>query len=249
MVSPPSASFLHATHGQAPSFTPGTPEAASPRPPAPQATRSSPASAAPLGAKPLTSRPHLVDLLLDYAFQTTPVAVVQVLRFPWAVVLTDPDRFQVHRVADPADKPPSASVRVLAVRVQGPYVALWMADPGVLMEVEEAPRAYRFELVILPGAVTRAEDSRPVTGSTHAFSVSEQSVSEDLLFLDMLTPEHPRVSGMKGTHPSGPEATRALFLAGTGLDPEAPPTPLARIIARGVGRPDITPHLGATHAP
>lgn len=60
-----------------------------------------------------------------------------------------------------------------------------------------------------------------MAGSRHVFAVSEQHVSEDLLFLGMLTPEHSRVSGMQGTQPSGPEATRAMFLGGMGLDPEA----------------------------
>lgn len=246
LVSAPSAPFLHAAQVQSPSCTPGTPEAASPRPPAP---RSSSAPAAPLGAQPVTSRPHLAGLLLDYAFHATPVAVVQVLQFPWAVVLTDPDKFQVHRMTDPEEKSPSASVRVLAVRAQGPYVAVWMPDPGVLMEAEEAPRSYQFLLIILPGAVMRAQDVRPVAGSTHAFAVSEQSVADDLLFLDMLTPEHTRVSGTQATHPSAPEATRASFLAGMGLDPDAPPTPLARIIAQREGSPNIPPSVVAVDTP
>ena len=249
MVSLPYAPFPPATHVPSPSFTPGTLDAESPRPPAQHATRSSPAPAAPLGTKPITSIPQLAGILLDYSFNTTPVAVVQVMRFPWDVVLTDPYKFHVHRVADPEEKPPSASVRVLAVRAQGPYVVVWIADPGVLLEAEEVPRSYRFQLVILPGAVTRAEDIRPVTGSTHAFSVSEQSVSEDLLFLDMMTPEHTRVSGTKATHPSGPEATRASFLAGIGPGPEAPPTPLTRIVARREGGPNIPPSFLAADAP
>jgi hypothetical protein len=233
MVSSPYSPFPHATQVPSPSFTPGTPDAESPRLPAQYTTRSSPTPAAPpLGGKPITSVPQLAGSLLDYSFNTTPVAVVQVMRFPWEVVLTDPHKFHVHRVVDPEEKHPPASVHVLAVRAQGPYVAVWIADPGMLLEAEEAPRSYRFQLAILPGAVTRAEDGRPVTVSTHAFSVSEQSVSEDLLFLDMMTPEHTRVSGTKATQPSGPEATRALFLVGIGLDFEAPPTPLARIVAR-----------------
>ena len=238
MISPlPYAPFSLSPQVQSPPFTPGPPAAASPTPPAMHATRSSPAPDELLGAKPLTSRPQLEDILLDYSFNATPVAVVQVMRFPWEVVLTDPHKFHVRRVVDPEEKHPSTSVPVLAVRAQGPYVVLWIADPGVLLEQEEAPRAYRFQLAILPGAVTRAEDDRPVTGSTHVLTVSEQTVSEDLSFLDMMTPEHLRVSETKATHPSGPEAIRASFLLGVGLDPDAPPTPLARIVARREGAP------------
>ena len=171
------------------------------------------------------------------------------MRFPWEVVLTNPHKFPVHRRADPEEKKPTTSVPVLAVRAQGPYVAVWIADPGVLLEPEEAPRSYRFQLAILPGAVTRAEDDRSVTGSTHAFAVSEQNVSEDLSFLDMMTPEHLRMSETQATHPSGPEAIRASFLLGIGLDPEAPPTPLARIVARREGSPKIPPGLFAAKTP
>ena len=128
-------------------------------------------------------------------------------------------------------------------------MAVWIADPGVLLEPEEAPRSYRFQLAILPGAVTRAEDGRSMTGSTHAFAVSEQNVSEDLSFLDMMTPEHLRVSETKATHPSGPEAIRASFLLGVGLDPDAPPTPLARIVTRREGCPKIPPGFFAAEVP
>jgi hypothetical protein len=250
MISPlPYAPSPLSPQAQSPTFTPGPPAAASPTPPAPHATRSPPAPAALLGAKPITSRPQLAGILLDYSFNTTPVAVVQVLRFPWAVVLTDPHKFHVHRSADPEEKHPSTSVPVLAVRAQGPYVAVWIADPGVLLEPEEAPRSYRFQLAILPGAVTRAADGRSVTGSTHAFAVSEQNVSEDLPFLDMMTPAHLRVSGTKATHPSGPEATRASFLLGVDLDPDAPPTPLARIVARREVSPKIPPGFFAAEEP
>ena len=193
------------------------------------------------GGEAYLSNPQLGGILLDYSFNTTPVAVVQVMRFPWEVVLTDPHKFHVHRVADPEEKHPSTSVSVLAVQAQGPYVAVWILDPGVLLEAEEPQRAYRFQLAILPGAVTKAEDGRSVKGSTRVFTVSEQSVADDLLFLDMMTPAHIRVSGTKATHPSGPEATRALFLTGEGLDPDPPPTPLARIVARRNGSPKIPP--------
>ena len=225
-----------ATHVPSPVFTRGTPATAIPRSPAQRATRSPPGPAEFLRAKPIVSIPQLAGLLLDYAFNNTPVAVVQVIRFPWEVVLTDPHKFHVHRIADPEAQPSSVSVNVLAVKAQGPYVAVWIPDPGVLLEAEEPPRSYRFQLTILPGAVVRAEDDRSVTGSTHAFAVSEQSVDEDLAFLDMMTPAHIRVSGDKANNPSAPEAIRASFLDSS-LDPDAPPTPLSRILARIQGSP------------
>jgi hypothetical protein len=194
------------------------------------------------------SIPELAGLLLDYAFHNTPVAVVQVIRFPWEVVLSDPHKFHVHRVADPEAQPSSASVHVLAVKAQGPYVAIWIPDPGVLLEAEEPPRAYRFQLTILPGAVMRAEDQRSVIGSRHAFAVSEQSVAEDLAFLDMMAPAHIRVSGDKANHPSAPEAIRASFLDSS-LDPDAPPSPLSRILARIQGNPAMPPGFFDADAP
>lgn len=230
-----------ATHVPSPAFTPGLQRQQSPG--LLYSMRRAPPSgpAAFLGAKPIIMCiPQLAGLLLDYAFNNTPVAVVQVIRFPWEVVLTDSRKFHVHRVADPEAQPSSASVHVLAVKAQGPYVAVWIPDPGVPLKAEEPLRSYRFQLVILPGAVTRAEDGRSVIGSTHAFAVSEQSVAEDLAFLDMMTPAHIRVSGDQANRPSAPEATRASLLDSS-LDPDAPPTPLSRILARIQGSPAMPP--------
>lgn len=190
----------------------------------------------------LTARPHPESLLLDYAFNHTSVAVVQVMRFPWDVVLTAPHTaVQVHWVADPEASTPAAAVLVLAVHAQGPYVAVWMPDPGVLLEPKAAQRVYRLQLTMPPGAVLRAADDRALAGTTHAFLVSAQHVAEDFEFLDLLTPGHLRVSGQKAEHPSEPEATRASLLIGDGLDLDAPPTPLARIVARLEGLPTISP--------
>ena len=250
MVSPPQYSPpSHSTTVQSPSFTPGTPAAASPRPPEQQAAHSPLAPPAPLGPKPLTAMPQPVGVLLDYSFKNTPVAVVRVVRFPWEVVLTNPHQFHVHLIAEPEGTTPAVAVYVLDVQAQGPYVAVWIPDPGVLMAPEEVQRAYRFQLAILPGAVTRAEDGRSVQGTTHTFLVSEQSVSDNLPFLDTMTPGHLRVNGKKAQNPSGPEATRASLLTGAGLDPEAPPTPLARILARMEGSPKIPPGFFEDDAP
>lgn len=189
--------------------------------------------------EPLTSRPTSEGVFLDYAFHHTAVAVVQVIRFPWEVVLSAPHVIQVHEVADPEDLTPAAAVPVLAVHAQGPYVAVWMPDPGVLMEPAAPQRVYRWQLTLPPGAVSRAADGRPVGGTTQAFLVSAQHVAEDLDFLDLLTPGHLRVSGQKAEQPSGPEATRAIFLIGDGLDHDAPPSPLARIVARLAAHPPL----------
>ena len=65
--------------------------------------------------------------------------------------------------------------------------------------------------------------------------------------LSWQTPRHRgyiRVSGDKANNPSAPEVTRARFLVGSGLDPDAPPTPLMRIVARSwEGSPTIPPGL------
>ena len=201
--------------------------------------RSAPALPRPGETRPLPARPRPAGLLLDYAFHHTAVAVVQVMRFPWEVVLTAPHVVQVHWVADPEDRTPAAAVPVLAVHAQGPYVAVWMPDPGVLLDPAAPQQVYQWQLTLPPGAVSRAADGRAVGGTTHAFLVSAQHVAEDLAFLDLLTPGHLRVSGQKVEQPSGPEATRASFLIGDGLDPSAPPTPLARIVARLAGHPPI----------
>jgi len=203
--------------------------------------RSSLAPLTPQGTPPLPARPLPAGLLLDYAFHHTAVAVVQVMRFPWEVVLTAPHTVQVHWVADLEAPTPAAAVPVLAVHAQGPYVAVWLPDPGVLLEPAAAQRVFRLQLTLPPGVVSRAADGRAVDGTTHAFLVSAQHVAEDLEFLDLLTPGHRRVSGQKAEYPSGPEATRASLLIGDGLDPSAPPTPLARIVARLAGHPPIPP--------
>jgi hypothetical protein len=243
IVSPPHSSpFPPVTHVPSPAFPPAPPAAASTRPPAHHAAHFPPAPRAPWG-EPIISTPKPEGVLLDYAFKNTPVAVVQVVRFPWDVILTDPHKVHVYRVAEPEDNHTSAAVHVLDVKAHGPYVAVWIPDPGVLGEPEEATKLYRFQLVLAPGAVTRAQDGRSVHGTTHAFLVSEQLVAEDLPFLDMMTPGHIRVSGDKANNPSAPELTRAHFLVGSGLDPDAPPTPLMRIVARLRGSPTIPPGL------
>ena len=233
--------FPLSTQRPSPSFTPGPPATAFPRLPEPQAVRSHPDPPTPWGTQPLTTRPHSESLLLDYAFHHTAVAVVQVIRFPWDVVLTAPHTVQVHGVADPETSTPAVAVPVLAVHVQGPYVAVWIPDPGVLLEPEATQRVYRLQLTIPPGAVSRAVDDRKLSGMTHAFLVSALHVAEDLEFLDLLTPGHVRVSGQKAEHPSGPEATRASLLINDSLDLDTPPTPLARIVARLAVHPTIPP--------
>jgi len=207
--------------------------------PEPQAVRSPKAPPTSLRTQALTVRPRPESLLLDYAFHHTSVAVVQVMRFPWEVVLIAPHTVQVHWGADPEASTPAAAVPVLAVHAQGPYVAVWMPDPGVLLEPEAAQRVYRFELTIPQGAVSRAADGRVLAGTTHAFLVSAQHVAEDLEFLDLLTPGDLRVSGQKAEHPSGPEATRASLLIGDSVNPDAPLTSLARIVARLARHPTI----------
>ena len=193
----------------------------------------------PWATPPLPTRPHPAGLLLDYAFHHTAVAVVQVMRFPWEVVLTAPHTVQVHWVTDPEAPTPAAAVPVLAVHAQGPYVAVWLPDPGVLLEPAAAQRVFRLQLTLPPGVVSRAADGRAVDGTTHAFLVSAQHVAEDLEFLDLLTPGHLRVSGQKAEHPSGAEATRVILLIGDDLNPDAPLTPLARIVARLARHPTI----------
>lgn len=117
--------------------------------------RSSLAPLTPQGTPPLPARPLPAGLLLDYAFHHTAVAVVQVMRFPWEVVLTAPHTVQVHWVADLEAPTPAAAVPVLAVHAQGPYVAVWLPDPGVLLEPAAAQRVFRLQLT-LPLASCRA---------------------------------------------------------------------------------------------